>query len=101
MVHCLIVYVLVLLFCVAQGGVIMTRADNTKVNTIQDLKDKVIAAGSISVLMSAQLQFYIMQRAGLSYVNDPKQVVFTGNQFDVGKICRMKHTNLLIPFLVN
>lgn len=33
--------------------------------------------------MAAQLQFYEMEKAGMSYVMDPKQVAFTGNQFDV------------------
>jgi hypothetical protein len=33
--------------------------------------------------MAAQLQFYLMQKAGMSYVMDPKQVVFTGNQYDI------------------
>ena len=68
-----------------KGGVIAVRADNNEINSILDLKDKVIGAGAISMIMAAQLQFYEMEMAGLSYVNDPKQVVFTGNQFDVGK----------------
>jgi hypothetical protein len=35
--------------------------------------------------MAAQLQFCLMQKAGMSmsYVMDPKQVVFTGNQYDI------------------
>ena len=65
------------------GGVIAARADNDDVNTITDLKGKIIAGGSISMIMAAQLQFYEMEKAGMSYVMDPKQVVFTGNQFDV------------------
>jgi hypothetical protein len=40
------------------GGVIFTQAGNNAINNIQDLKDKVIGAGDISMLMAAQLQFY-------------------------------------------
>jgi hypothetical protein len=65
------------------GGVIFTQADNDEINGILDLKDKIIGAGGISIIMAAQLQFYEMEMAGMSYVMDPKQVVFTGNQFDV------------------
>ena len=60
-----------------------THADNDQINSVLDLKDKVIGAGGITMLMAAQLQFYEMQLAGMSYVMDPKQVVFTGNQLDV------------------
>ena len=67
------------------GGVIAARADNEKIDTISDLKDSIIGAGAISQIMGAQLQFFVMGKAGLSYVNDPKQVVFTWNQFDVGE----------------
>lgn len=60
-----------------------TQAENDEINNIHDLKDKIIAAGGISMIMAAQLQFYHMEVAGMSYVMDPKQVVFTGNQVDV------------------
>lgn len=53
---------------------------NHDVRDINDLKDKFIGAGAISHLMAAQLQFYEMGRAGISYVMDPKQVVFVGDQ---------------------
>ena len=62
------------------GGVMFTRADNDEINSMQDYKDKVIGAGSIAQIMAAQVQFWVMQRAGISYVNDPAQVVFTYNQ---------------------
>ncbi len=79
------------------GGVIAVRHDNTEINTITDLKDKIIGAGAIVDFMGGQLQVYEMGRAGMSYVNDPKQVVFTKDQarvvrgildgtFDVGFI---------------
>lgn len=62
------------------GGVIMKRADNDKVQSIRDLQGKIIAAASISGLGSGQMQFLEMQKAGMSYINDPKQLVFTSNQ---------------------
>jgi hypothetical protein len=65
------------------GGVIATQADNDEINSILDLKDKIIGAGSISMVNAAQTQFYQMVRAGMSYVMDPKQVVFTHNQIEV------------------
>lgn len=79
------------------GGVIAARAERDDINSIHDLKDKVIGAASISGLGSGQMQFLEMQRAGMSYINDPKQLVFTSNQgkvvqnvlsgdFDVGFI---------------
>ena len=79
------------------GGVIATHVNNTDINTIIDLKDKIIAAASISGLGSGQMQFREMKLAGLDYLNDPKQLIFTSNQgkvvagilnkqFDVGFI---------------
>lgn len=65
------------------GGVIAVRHDNDEVNTIVDLKDKIIGAGGIIDLMGGQMQIYEMGRAGLSYVNDPMQVIFTKDQIDV------------------
>ena len=65
------------------GGVMFTRADNDDINSIADFKDKIIGAGSIAQIMAGQMQFYVMQKAGVSYVNDPAQVVFAYNQLDV------------------
>jgi ABC-type phosphate/phosphonate transport system substrate-binding protein len=65
------------------GGVIMTRADNDDVETIYDLKGKVVAAASITGLGSGQMQFLEMKNAGMEYLNNWKQLVFTRNQ---GKI---------------
>ena len=62
------------------GGVIFSRADNEEVNEVEDLRDKVIAAASISGLGSGQMQFRLLQQRGLSYIQDPKQLVFTSNQ---------------------
>ena len=50
------------------GGVMFARADNDDINGVVDLRDKVIGAGAISMIMAAQLQFYEMGIAGLSYV---------------------------------
>jgi len=62
------------------GGVIFTRADNDIVNTIYDLKGKIIGAGSPSVVGGGQLPIYEMTKAGMSYVMDPKQMIFVFDQ---------------------
>ncbi|CAB9513725.1 activated protein kinase catalytic subunit alpha-1 [Seminavis robusta] len=67
------------------GGVIMKRANDERIQSIHDLTDKVIAAASISGLGSGQMQFLELQKAGMSYINDPKQLVFTSNQGKVVK----------------
>jgi hypothetical protein len=51
------------------GGVIAARADNPEIQSILDLKDKVIAAASISGLGSGQMQFLEMTHSGMSYIN--------------------------------
>ncbi|CAJ1941386.1 unnamed protein product [Cylindrotheca closterium] len=61
------------------GGTILALASNNAVNTIEDLKDKVIAGQAFSVFAAGQSQFYVMHKAGLDYIMDPKQVIFTGN----------------------
>lgn len=79
------------------GGVIATLKDRDDINTIMDLKDKIIATASISGLGSGQMQFKEMIDNGMNYLQDPKQLVFTSNQglvvkglltkeFDVGFI---------------
>jgi len=65
------------------GGVIATRHDNEEIKVLSDLKDKIIGAGAIIDLMGGQMQIYEMERNGLSYVNDPKQVIFMKDQEDV------------------
>mmetsp|Transcript_2625 Transcript_2625/g.5009 ORF Transcript_2625/g.5009 Transcript_2625/m.5009 type:complete len:197 (+) Transcript_2625:364-954(+) len=62
------------------GGVIMTKANREDIQTMQDLKGKIIAASSISGLGSGQMQFRRMIEAGMDFMNDPKQLVFTSNQ---------------------
>ena len=79
------------------GGVIAVRSDRTDIQTLQDIRGKIVAAASISGLGSGQMQFRELQRAGMSYINAPRQLVFTSNQgkvvngvlggkFDVGFI---------------
>eukprot|EP00522_Entomoneis_paludosa_P009886 CAMPEP_0172454726 /NCGR_PEP_ID=MMETSP1065-20121228/11634_1 /TAXON_ID=265537 /ORGANISM="Amphiprora paludosa, Strain CCMP125" /LENGTH=1107 /DNA_ID=CAMNT_0013207105 /DNA_START=52 /DNA_END=3375 /DNA_ORIENTATION=+ len=67
------------------GGVIATLANRDDIQSIHDLKDKIVATASISGLGSGQMQFREMQNAGMSYINDPKQMVFTSNQGKVVK----------------
>jgi hypothetical protein len=62
------------------GGVIMALANNTSIQKIRDLKGKSVAAASISGLGSGQMQFRRMIKEGMSYINDPSQVIFTSNQ---------------------
>mmetsp|Transcript_15045 Transcript_15045/g.34239 ORF Transcript_15045/g.34239 Transcript_15045/m.34239 type:complete len:1000 (-) Transcript_15045:932-3931(-) len=62
------------------GGTMLVRADNDRVNSVEDLKGKVIGALAISDFAGAQVQFFVMKQAGVDYINDPKQVVFTDNQ---------------------
>ena len=79
------------------GGVIAVRSDRTDIRTLADIRGKVVAAASISGLGSGQMQFRELQRAGMSYIAAPRQLVFTSNQgkvvngvldgkFDVGFI---------------
>ena len=56
----------------------VTLADNKEINSVEDLRDKVIGAQSISDFSGAQVQFYVMIQNGLDYIMDPKQVIFTG-----------------------
>jgi len=62
------------------GGVIITRDNADDINTIEDIKGKITACASISGLGSGQMQFRALIEAGLSYVDSPKQLVFTSNQ---------------------
>ena len=65
------------------AGKIIARADNDEINTIHDLKDKIVASVAISGFAAGQLQFREMQQAGMSFINDPAQMVFTGNQGEI------------------
>lgn len=76
---------------------IATLSNRDDIQSLQDLKGKVVAAASISGLENGQVQFRLMQDLGMSYLNDPKQLVFTSDEelvirgllsgdFDVGFI---------------
>ena len=60
-----------------------TLVENHDINTVLDFRNKIIGAGGITNLKAAQSQFYEMVKEGMSYVMDPMQVVFTGNEVDV------------------
>lgn len=62
------------------GGVIFTLATNKDINRVEDLKGRTIGAGSITAMGAGQTQFYEMVKHGLSYVADPKQVIFTKDE---------------------
>ena len=57
-------------------------ANNHEIKSIADLKGKVIGAQAFSDFAGAQAQFYAMYRAGLNFVTDPEQVIFTENNED-------------------
>ena len=48
------------------GGVIFTKATNEEINTITDLKDKIIGAGDITDTQGGQTQLHEMVKAGMS-----------------------------------
>jgi hypothetical protein len=52
-------------------GSIIVRADNKELQSVSDLKNKVIAAQSISDFSAAQVQFFTMLKKGLNYIMDP------------------------------
>ena len=56
----------------------LVLASNDQIEDVQDLKGKIIGAQSFSDFAGAQAQFYVMQKEGLDFVVDPKQVIFTG-----------------------
>ncbi len=49
-----------------------------EINDVEDIKGKVIGALEYSHFAGAQAQFYVMEKSGLDYIVDPKQVIFTG-----------------------
>lgn len=62
------------------GGVMFTLAGNKDINVIEDFQERTIGAASITAMGGGQSQFYEMYKRGMSYISDPKQVVFTGNE---------------------
>ena len=64
---------------IRNAGAIITLADSTDIDSVEDLEGKIIGAHSFSDFASAQSQFYVMQKNDMDHITDPKQVVFTGN----------------------
>lgn len=62
------------------GGVFIALANRTDLNGLGDIRGKILEAVSISGLGAAQLQWKTMVDNGYSFLNDPKQVRFSGNQ---------------------
>ena len=58
-------------------------ASNYEIETIADLKGKVIGAQAFSDFAGAQAQFYAMHRKGVEFITDPKQIIFTENNEDI------------------
>lgn len=56
----------------------LVNADNRGINSIEDLRNKRIAAVKISEFAGGQSQFWVMMKNGLDYIMDPDQVIFTG-----------------------
>jgi hypothetical protein len=56
----------------------MVLANNNEINRVEDIKGKIIGAQAYSHFAGAQSQFYVMEKHGLDYIVDPKQVIFTG-----------------------
>jgi hypothetical protein len=65
------------------GGTMLVAADNREINSIDDLKNKRIAAVKISEFAGGQSQFWVMMKNGLDYIMDPDQVIFTGKSLGV------------------
>lgn len=59
----------------------LVLAGNREINSVADIKDKVVGAQDFSDFAGAQAQFYVMYKNGLDFVVDPKQVIFTGMSF--------------------
>ena len=60
------------------GGVFVAKKDNKAINSIHDLKGKVIAASSILLMGSGQTQWQEMRRHGLDLLVDAAQVPHYG-----------------------
>jgi len=55
-------------------------ANRTDINQIEDFSDKIVAAAALTTTGGGQSQIYEMFKRGLSFVADPKQMVFTVSQ---------------------
>mgnify|MGYP003868245177 CR=1 FL=1 len=65
------------------GGVMFTKYDRDDIKEIEHFKDKIIGRGAQGDLSGGQAQFYEMVQAGMSYIIDPKQVIYAETQSDV------------------
>ncbi|CAJ1935034.1 unnamed protein product [Cylindrotheca closterium] len=64
------------------AGSMVALNSNKEINTVLDLKGKVIGAQDFSDFGGAQAQFYTMKQHGVDFIVDPKEVIFTGNVQD-------------------
>mmetsp|Transcript_13182 Transcript_13182/g.31588 ORF Transcript_13182/g.31588 Transcript_13182/m.31588 type:complete len:1491 (+) Transcript_13182:121-4593(+) len=64
------------------AGTIMTLADNDDINSIRDLKGKVIGAQNFADFAGSQAQMYMMLQEQVNPYVDVKKVIFTGNNED-------------------
>lgn len=63
------------------GGVVFTRADNSEINQLADLKNKMIAMIDVESLGGYQMQAYALKNIGIDL--DPKQLVRMGMPHDL------------------
>jgi hypothetical protein len=56
----------------------MVLESNKEIDSVQDIKGKVIGAQAYSHFSGAQAQFYVIEKNRLDFIVDPKQVIFTG-----------------------
>lgn len=68
------------------AGTMMVRSDNREINSVADLKDKVIGAQNFFDFAGGQAQFYVMYKNGVDFVVDPKQVIFTGMPIVIARL---------------
>ena len=67
------------------GGTIFTRAERGDINSIYDLKDKIVEAVSITGLGACQMQWRLMTEKGMNFLMDPAQIIFAFNQKTIVK----------------
>ncbi|CAJ1963247.1 unnamed protein product [Cylindrotheca closterium] len=60
------------------AGMFVTHVDNGDINALEDIKDRVVAIANPASLGGALIQWHEMQKNGMSYLNDPAAIVFTG-----------------------
>ena len=60
-------------------GTIFTLAERDDIVTIDDIKDRTVAATEMGDFSGAQVQFYTIHDAGMDFIMDPKKVGFVLN----------------------